>query len=117
MNSTELQIKNRNDVVLSAAIELPSNQKASHITNFPHCFTCNSNLNAVRNITRALNQNGVAVVRFDFTRLGKSGGDFKNSHFEANVEDLIGAHTYITKQYFTREFIIGHSLGAAIMAT
>ena len=118
MNLTELQIKNRNGVTLSAAIEFPTDQKASHIAIFSHCFTCNSNLNAVRNINRALNQNGFAVVRFDFTGLGKSGGDFKNSHFEANVEDLIDVHAYITEQYFAPEFIIGHSLGgsAAIVA-
>lgn len=118
MNTQELKIKNRDGVELSATIDFPSNQKPSQIAIFSHCFTCTSNLNAVRNINRALTQNGFAVVRFDFTGLGKSGGDFKNSHFEANVEDLVDVHQYITENYFAPEFIVGHSLGgsAAIVA-
>ncbi len=113
MNSTILNLKNRKGVSLSTTIEFPSNQKASHIAIFSHCFTCNSNMNAVRNITRSLNQNGIAVVRFDFTGLGRSGGNFENSHFEANVEDLIDVHAYVKEHYFAPELIIGHSLGGA----
>lgn len=113
MNATALEITNRKGVLLSATMEFPSNQKASHIAIFSHCFTCTSNINAVRNINRTLNQNGIAVVRFDFTGLGNSGGDFKNSHFEANVEDLIDVHTFVSENYFAPELIIGHSLGGA----
>lgn len=118
MNSTQLHINNRQGVQLSATIEFPTNQKPSHIAIFSHCFTCSSSLNAVRNINRALTQKGFAVVRFDFTGLGKSGGDFKNSHFEANVEDLLDVHAFISEKYFAPELIIGHSLGgsAAIVA-
>jgi len=118
MNATTLTIKNRHGVELSTTLEFPTNQKANHIAIFSHCFTCNSNTNAVRNINRALNKNGFAVVRFDFTGLGKSTGDFEDSHFEANVEDLQDVHAYITKHYFAPELIIGHSLGgsAAIVA-
>lgn len=116
--ATSIYIPNRHGSQLAATVEFPNNQKASHIAIFSHCFTCTSNLNAVRNITRALNQNGIAVVRFDFTGLGKSTGEFENSHFEANVEDLQDVHAYITKEYFAPTLIIGHSLGgsAAIVA-
>lgn len=118
MSSTHLTIKNRHGVDLYATIEFPNNQKASEIAIFAHCFTCTSNINAVRNISRSLTQNGIAVVRFDFTGLGKSKGKFENSHFEANVEDLQDVHEYITKKYFAPSLIIGHSLGglAAIVA-
>ncbi len=119
MNSTKLEIENRHGIKLSATIEFPSNQKATHIAIFSHCFTCNSNLNAVRNINRALNNKGIAVVRFDFTGLGRSTGEFKDSHFEANVEDLLDVHEYVKQHYFAPQIIIGHSLGgaAAIVAS
>jgi len=118
MNRTTLTIKNRDGIKLSTTLEFPANQKPSHIAIFSHCFTCNSSSNAVRNINRALTKNGFAVARFDFTGLGKSTGDFEDSHFEANVEDLQDVHDYITEHYFAPELIIGHSLGgsAAIVA-
>ncbi|MCP4520176.1 MAG: OsmC family protein [Cytophagales bacterium] len=118
MNTTRLKITNRYGTDLSVTVDFPSNQKAYHIAIFSHCFTCHSNINAVRNINRALNKNGIAVVRFDFTGLGRSSGNFSDSHFEANVEDLLDVHEHITKEYFAPELIIGHSLGgsAAIVA-
>ncbi len=118
MNKTDFTLTNRHGAALSATIEFPGNRKASHIALFSHCFTCHSNINAVRNISRSLLKNGVAVVRFDFTGLGKSSGNFKDSHFEANIEDIEDVNNYITENYFAPSLIIGHSLGgsAAIVA-
>jgi len=80
---------------------------------FAHCFTCSKDLTAVRNISRALNLNGFAVLRFDFTGLGESEGDFADTNFSSNVEDLIDAAKFLEEHYQAPELLIGHSLGGA----
>ncbi|WP_370104470.1 alpha/beta hydrolase family protein, partial [Winogradskyella sp.] len=92
MKSKRLNIKNSKGLMLNAYMELPANQKPNYYAVFAHCFTCSSNLNAVKYISRALTQDGFAVVRFDFTGLGRSEGEFVDSHFSANVQDLIDVH-------------------------
>ena len=99
--------------MLNAYIELPANQKPNYYAVFAHCFTCSSNLNAVKYVSRALNQDGFAVVRFDFTGLGRSEGEFADSHFSANVQDLIDVHNYLSVHYETPSLLVGHSLGGA----
>ncbi len=113
MNTTKLSITNHKGNQLSASIDFPNHQKPKQFALFAHCFTCSSQLNAVRNISRALNKEGIAVVRFDFTGLGKSEGEFADSHFAANVEDLVAVNNQITKEYKAPILIIGHSLGGA----
>jgi putative redox protein len=113
MNTDRLKIINKEGNELSTSIDFPNHQKPKQFVLFAHCFTCSSQLNAVRNIGQALNNKGIAVVRFDFTGLGKSGGDFANSHFEANVDDLLIVNDYITKHYQAPALLIGHSLGGA----
>jgi putative redox protein len=118
MNTEKIQILNRNGVKLHTSIDFPNHQKPKQFALFAHCFTCTSQLNAVRNISTALNNKGIAVVRFDFTGLGKSEGEFSESHFEANVEDLLDVNQYLAENYQAPQLIIGHSLGgsAAIVA-
>jgi len=113
MKSTKLKIKNRKGLTLNANLELPANQKPSYYAIFAHCFTCSSSLSAVRNVSRALTQNGFAVLRFDFTGLGRSEGEFSESHFSANVDDLLDVHQYITENYQAPSLLVGHSLGGA----
>lgn len=113
MKSQKLKIKNRKDLILNASIELPANQKPNYYAIFAHCFTCSSSLSAVRNVSRALTQDGFAVVRFDFTGLGRSEGEFADSHFSANVEDLIDVHNYISQHFEAPSLLVGHSLGGA----
>ena len=113
MKSTKLKIKNRKGIILNAHLELPANQKPNYYAIFAHCFTCSSSLSAVRNISRALTQDGFAVVRFDFTGLGRSEGEFADSHFSANVEDLLDVHAYMTAEYQAPSLLVGHSLGGA----
>ena len=81
MNTEKIQIANRNGIKLNTSIDFPNHQKPKQFALFAHCFTCTSQLNAVRNISKALNKKGIAVVRFDFTGLGKSEGEFAESHF------------------------------------
>lgn len=87
MNRQVLEIVNKKGNKLHAHIELPANQQANYFAIFAHCFSCTSNLIAVRNITRQLTKYGFGVVRFDFTGLGKSEGEFSDSHFSANIDD------------------------------
>lgn len=113
MKHEKLKIKNRNGIALNASIDMPIDKKVTACAIFAHCFTCNSNLNAVRNISQSLTEKGLAVVRFDFTGLGKSEGEFADSHFAANVEDLEDVNQFITENYEAPTLLIGHSLGGA----
>lgn len=106
-------IKNRKGHELHALLELPANQKPIRYAIFAHCFTCSSSLEAVRNISRALTNFGFGVVRFDFTGLGRSDGEFSESHFSSNVSDLLDVHLYIKEMYMAPSLLVGHSLGGA----
>lgn len=113
MKSSKLAIKNNKGLKLQAYLELPANQKPNHYAIFAHCFTCTSSLSAVKNISRALTNYGFGVVRFDFTGLGRSEGEFADSHFSANVEDLLSVSKYLAVHYDAPSLLIGHSLGGA----
>ncbi|GAB5565514.1 MAG: bifunctional alpha/beta hydrolase/OsmC family protein [Winogradskyella sp.] len=113
MKSQKLKITNRKGLTLNAQLELPANQKPNYYAIFAHCFTCSSSLSAVRNVSRSLTQDGFAVVRFDFTGLGRSEGEFVDSHFSANIDDLLDVHTYMTEHFGAPSLLVGHSLGGA----
>lgn len=113
MAATKIEFQNEEGYQLSARLELPIDQKPHAYAIFAHCFTCNKNLNAVRNISRALTQNGFAVLSFDFSGLGESEGEFADTNFSSNVEDLVAAAAYLEKEYEAPKLIIGHSLGGA----
>lgn len=113
MAVNKIVFQNADGYQLSARLELPLDQKPHAFAIFAHCFTCNKNLNAVRNISRALTQNGFAVLRFDFSGLGESEGEFADTNFSSNVQDLIAAANYLEKEYEAPKLIIGHSLGGA----
>jgi len=84
---------------------------------FAHCFTCGKDIAAASRISRALAARGIAVLRFDFTGLGNSDGDFSNSNFSSNIDDLVQAATALQAQYQAPQILIGHSLGgAAVLA-
>ena len=113
MNSLKLNIQNKKGHKLQAFLELPANQKPQHYAIFAHCFTCSSTLGAVRNISRSLTSHGFGVLRFDFTGLGRSEGEFAESHFSANVEDLLAVNDYLKEHYREPSLLVGHSLGGA----
>ncbi|NEX15738.1 MAG: osmotically inducible protein C [Halochromatium sp.] len=84
---------------------------------FAHCFTCGKDLAAATRIARALAARGIAVLRFDFTGLGNSDGDFANTSFSSNVQDLLAAAEALQAEYEAPALLIGHSLGgAAVLA-
>lgn len=108
-----IEIPNAKGYMLNAYLELPANQKPSHFAIFAHCFSCNSNFTAVRNISGALTNHGFGVLRFDFTGLGRSEGSFSESHFSSNVNDLICVHNYLKTHFKAPKLLVGHSLGGA----
>ncbi|MBU1251536.1 MAG: bifunctional alpha/beta hydrolase/OsmC family protein [Actinobacteria bacterium] len=80
---------------------------------FAHCFTCSKDSTAASRISRALTGGGIAVLRFDFTGLGDSDGDFSNTNFSSNVDDLVAAAEYLQREHRAPTLLIGHSLGGA----
>lgn len=113
MKNQRLKITNRHGNLLHASLELPIDQKPSNYAVFAHCFTCTSNLSAVKHVSRSLTQQGFGVLRFDFTGLGNSEGAFADSHFSANVSDLEDVFHYMEEHFKAPDLLIGHSLGGA----
>lgn len=101
---------------LAARLDLPEGDTKSMIL-FAHCFTCGKDLSTINRIARYLNDEGHALFRFDFTGLGKSKGDFANTNFSSNVQDLLAAADYLREHYQAPSILMGHSLGgAAVLA-
>ncbi|MCK5363358.1 MAG: alpha/beta fold hydrolase, partial [Gammaproteobacteria bacterium] len=104
----------RNDAgeQLVGALERPGGDIAGCAI-FAHCFTCSKDIAAASRISRALATQGIAVLRFDFTGLGHSEGEFANTNFSSNVADLLNAAQALREQLGAPGLLIGHSLGGA----
>lgn len=109
----KLSFPNPDGLTLGARLDLPQNGTPRAYALFAHCFTCTKNLRAVGNIAGALTDRGIAVLRFDFTGLGESEGDFADTNFTTNVADLVAAAEYLGAEYESPQLLIGHSLGGA----
>lgn len=108
--------QNKQNESLTGLLELPEGRIKCYAI-FAHCFTCSKDGIAATYISRALAENGVAVLRFDFTGLGNSAGDFSNTNFSSNLDDLLAAAEFLQKQYSAPQLLIGHSLGgSAVLA-
>ncbi len=97
---------------LDARLELPEGQPLAFAL-FAHCFTCSKNSAAASRISRALADEGFAVLRFDFTGLGSSEGDFANTNFSSNLDDLVAAADFLRREHRAPALLVGHSLGGA----
>lgn len=113
MSRIKLDIQNSKGHKLQAFLELPASQKPQYFAIFAHCFTCSSAVGAARYICKSLTNHGFGVVRFDFTGLGGSEGEFSESHFSANVSDLEAVNAYLKTHYQAPSLMVGHSLGGA----
>ena len=111
MQAQHIKFTNAQGKSLSGSLELPVDKDPAHFAIFAHCFTCGKDLRAARNITRSLAQKGYGVLRFDFTGLGESEGDFSETNFTSNLEDLLAASQYLEANYKAPALLIGHSLG------
>jgi len=102
--------------MLAARLELPDGEPVAYAL-FAHCFTCTKDIFAAGRIAEALAERGIAVLRFDFTGLGASEGEFAHTNFTSNVEDLVKAADFLRDNYAAPKILIGHSLGgAAVLA-
>ena len=107
---------NRSGQQLAALLERPVFEPLAYAL-FAHCFTCSKDIAAAARISRALAAEGFGVVRFDFTGLGHSEGEFANTNFTSNVQDLITAADFLRREHEAPALLIGHSLGgAAVLA-
>ena len=110
MASQPVSFRNANGESLSGLIDLPAGPVRAFAL-FAHCFTCTKNLKAATNISRALNEAGFGTLRFDFTGLGQSDGDFADTTFSSNVADLVAAADFLADEFVAPQLLVGHSLG------
>lgn len=113
MKTLKITFPNDENQQLTGYLELPTNQKPHNFAIFAHCFTCNKNFHAPKNVSRSLASQGFGVLRFDFTGLGESEGEFADSNFSGNVSDLIAAAKFLESEYQAPSLLVGHSLGGA----
>ncbi|HET8753624.1 MAG TPA: alpha/beta fold hydrolase, partial [Salinimicrobium sp.] len=113
MNYSKVSFTNNEGQELAGHLQLPLNQEPHNFVLFAHCFTCNKNFFAARSISSTLAKHGFGVLRFDFTGLGESEGEFSDTNFSGNVEDLRTAAAFLKKNYKAPSILIGHSLGGA----
>jgi hypothetical protein len=111
--SEKLRFENPDGDALAARLDRPEGESPCAFALFAHCFTCSKDLRAVGAISRALTRHGIAVLRFDFTGLGESEGDFADTNFSSNVDDLVVAADYLAEHYEAPRILVGHSLGGA----
>lgn len=114
--SEKIEFEGSQGHTLAARLELPDEAPRAYAL-FAHCFTCSKDIFAAARIATGLAEKGIAVLRFDFTGLGASDGEFANTNFSSNVDDLIRAADYLRDEHGAPCIIIGHSLGgAAVLA-
>jgi putative redox protein len=113
MRSEKVHFENDAGAELAAVIEWPEDEQPHGFALFAHCFTCTKNIAAAVNISRALSRQRIAVLRFDFTGLGESSGEFAATTFSDNVADIVAASRFLADRHGTTDILIGHSLGGA----
>ncbi len=100
-------------VMLAARLDLPPTGPPIAYALFAHCFTCSKETKAATHVSAALAERGIAVLRFDFTGLGASEGEFASTNFSSNVADLVAAADYLRREYSAPAILVGHSLGGS----
>ena len=113
MSRIRVEFPNRLGHKLAGALELPTEGEPRAMAIFAHCFTCGKDVVASSRISRALADQGIGVLRFDFTGLGGSDGDFGDTSFSTNLADLEDAAQWLAEEYDAPRLMIGHSLGGA----
>ncbi len=111
MRSTRITFRNDRGLRLAGLLDEPGGQPVRAYALFAHCFTCNKNYKGVRNLCRTLAAAGIGVLRFDFTGLGESEGDFSTTTFSDNIADILAAARWLETHHAAPQLLIGHSLG------
>ena len=116
MRAERFDFPNARGQTLAALLQRPAGEPAAYAL-FAHCFTCGKDNLAAKRIAETLAERGIAVLRFDFTGLGASEGEFANTTFSSNVDDLVAAADHLREKLGAPAILIGHSLGgAAVLA-
>lgn len=110
MQNLNVSFENESGQRLSGTLSLPTAEPRAYAL-FAHCFTCSKNLKAATNISRSMTEAGIGVLRFDFTGLGQSDGDFAATNFSSNASDLLAAANFLENDYAAPSILVGHSLG------
>jgi len=113
LNTRKISFENASGHNLAALLDMPEGDEPIAYALFAHCFTCSKDYKGVVRVSRALVGEGIAVLRFDFTGLGESEGDFADTTFSSNVADLVAAAEYMDRELEAPKLLIGHSLGGA----
>jgi putative redox protein len=108
-----LRFEHPDGEALTARLDRPDGETPCASALFAHCSACSKDFGAVKAISRGLTRRGIAVLRFDFTGLGESEGDFADTNFSSNVDDLVVAADHLAEHYEAPRILVGHSLGAA----
>lgn len=115
-NSKKVNFEGSQGVELAARLDLPDGPPVAYAL-WAHCFSCSKDIFAAARVADGLTRHGIAVLRFDFTGLGASDGEFANTNFSSNIGDLIAATAYMREHLEAPKLLIGHSLGgAAVLA-
>src|SRR5690242_9035690 len=109
--SKKIEFPGASGAMLAARLDLPAKPRAFAL--FAHCFTCGKDTFAAARIAQGLTARGIAVLRFDFTGIGSSEGEFANTNFSSNVQDLLAAVGFLRANYAAPALLVGHSLGGA----
>ncbi len=117
MHSVKMKFDNGRGQRLAAVMDMPVDGLPVAYGVFAHCFTCSKSFKAVRHISRALAAEGIGILSFDFTGLGDSEGDFADTSFTSNVDDVVAAAEAIAASHGSPSILIGHSLGGAAAIT
>lgn len=117
MRSERIEFPSAQNLKLAARLDLPDGIPRAFAL-FAHCFTCTKDIYAASQICTTLTAHGIGVLRFDFTGLGHSEGEFANTNFSSNIDDLVAAYTWLDEHHNAPSLVIGHSLGgAAVLAS
>jgi len=114
---TRVTFQSKKGYDLSGVLHEPETGALGVYAILAHCFTCTKSLNTGKNIADTLSKSGISTLRFDFTGLGASKGQFADSSFSTDVADLVSASTYLAENYAPPQLMVGHSLGGtAVLA-
>lgn len=113
MKREKVKFLNSRGLMLSGSLELPDEASPKAFAIFSHCFTCNKNLINVKYISETLSEKRIATLRFDFTGLGDSEGNFADTDITSNIDDLVHAANFLKDNYEAPKLLVGHSMGGA----
>jgi len=113
MQTRKISFENAAGDTLAALLDAPADREPDAYALFAHCFTCSKDYKGVVWVSKTLAAEGIAVLRFDFTGLGESEGEFADTTFSSNVADLVAAAEFMERELEAPKILIGHSLGGA----